>query len=412
MRFYTLRFWFHLLICLTLVVSPLGCGGGGGSDAPTEKPKVTLVNSSHETTATMTQKGEVELDTTSFDKTVVFKMETPVEGMQVDYKQKDGSIHIALSDPSNTYMPVHIVSNIVQGEEAAPGTKVVISGGALIILLVKTALVAYSTYQIGDAVYNFVTYHVDNYESYTWNSVTVVSTVEEFAEMLISLGSGAFAAITFGGGNLAKAGGKLVLKKAGKAIIKKTIQETTIELLETLGAELVAEGLNGMANDLDDQTMIRVKYEMVLGRLNLFGVIPSVYASVDFFKTSGSGCNGCLTGSEDRPFQLLIPEAGENFSNTTPTFAWGKGNGADKYFIRVMRNDGNGDGTYQTIWERDNITCLCAAYDNDGGASQALQKGESYRVVVYARDSGDSGIPDRGTSNYIQKTDEFVFHVK
>ena len=102
----------------------------------------------------------------------------------------------------------------------------------------------------------------------------------------------------------------------------------------------------------------------------------------------------------------------ETFSNTTPTFAWVKRNGADKYFIRVMRNDGNGDGTYQTIWERDNITCLCAPYDNDGGASQALQKGESYRVVVYARDSGDSGIPDSGTSNYIQKTDEFVFHVK
>ena len=118
------------------------------------------------------------------------------------------------------------------------------------------------------------------------------------------------------------------------------------------------------------------------------------------------------TYSAAADFSFIHPVAGEIFQTTTPVFSWTPHPEATKYFIRVMKNDGAGPGTYTTIWSRGGITATSIVYDSDGKAAASLQSGSTYRVNLYARSNDQTGIPDTDINDFIEKTGDVIFTIQ
>ena len=111
-------------------------------------------------------------------------------------------------------------------------------------------------------------------------------------------------------------------------------------------------------------------------------------------------------------FSFIHPVPGEIFQRTTPVFSWSPHPEATKYFIRVMKNDGNGSGTYTTIWSLGGITDTSVVYNSDGLATESLQSGNTYRVNLYARSDDQTGIPDTDINGFLEKTGDVVFSIQ
>lgn len=110
-------------------------------------------------------------------------------------------------------------------------------------------------------------------------------------------------------------------------------------------------------------------------------------------------------------FSFIHPSFGETFVSTTPLFTWNGHPEAEKYFVRIMRNDGSAPGSHRTIWERDGITTTNVVYNSDGSADEPLVRGQQYRANLYARYSSQTGIPDTDTADFIQMTGDVEFSI-
>lgn len=110
-------------------------------------------------------------------------------------------------------------------------------------------------------------------------------------------------------------------------------------------------------------------------------------------------------------FAFIHPHSGEMFSSTTPLFTWHAHFAADKYFIRIMKNDGSGPGSHRTIWEQDNIPGTSIVYNSDGSADEPLVLGQSYRTNLYARSGSQTGTPDTDPTGFLQMTGDVTFTI-
>jgi hypothetical protein len=107
---------------------------------------------------------------------------------------------------------------------------------------------------------------------------------------------------------------------------------------------------------------------------------------------------------------------GEVIGSLQPQFSWSDSVGADKFYIRVMRDNAEGtchdDESCVEIWSMGNILDRQVIFDADESASESLTPSNNYRVRVYSRDVSQTGVPqhdDLGT--YIDTTMDVAFRV-
>jgi hypothetical protein len=107
---------------------------------------------------------------------------------------------------------------------------------------------------------------------------------------------------------------------------------------------------------------------------------------------------------------------GEVIGSLQPQFSWSDSVGADKFYIRVMRDNAEGtchdDESCVEIWSMGNILDRQVIFDADESASESLTPSNNYRVRMYSRDVSQTGVPqhdDLGT--YIDTTMDVAFRV-
>ena len=113
-------------------------------------------------------------------------------------------------------------------------------------------------------------------------------------------------------------------------------------------------------------------------------------------------------------FSNFVP--GQIINSLQPQFSWSDSAGADKFYIRVMRDNAEGtchdDESCVEIWSMGNILDRQVIFDADKSASESLTPSKNYRVRVYSRDVSQTGVPqhdDLGT--YIDTTMDVTFRV-
>jgi formylglycine-generating enzyme len=114
-------------------------------------------------------------------------------------------------------------------------------------------------------------------------------------------------------------------------------------------------------------------------------------------------------------FHFTSFSPGEALNGPKPSFAWTPGAGAEKYFIRVMKDNAqhncNEAGGCAGIWEKDGITANEVVFNVDGTAQESfLRPGNNYRVRVYSRINSQTGIPD-ATGTFLDTTEDVAFWI-
>lgn len=82
---------------------------------------------------------------------------------------------------------------------------------------------------------------------------------------------------------------------------------------------------------------------------------------------------------------IIYPKLGELVSNTMPTFHWKTvkdGQSTIRYTLLVYRSD-----FATVIWRKDNFSAIQIQFNSDGKATELLEDGSSYILVVYAFDN-------------------------
>lgn len=115
-----------------------------------------------------------------------------------------------------------------------------------------------------------------------------------------------------------------------------------------------------------------------------------------------SGTNYQLT-LEPSSFYLTNLYPGEMLNSLTPVFSWSESVGADKFFIRISKDNDLGtcdeDQSCVAVWEMANITDHQVVFNADSSAWESLSPDENYRVRVYSQTSDQTGVPDQADEN-------------
>lgn len=155
--------------------------------------------------------------------------------------------------------------------------------------------------------------------------------------------------------------------------------------------------------------------------------------SVALTSTAGDTFNGTLsgntiTGTYFKPgygsaaanftrsvFHFTNFYPGEALDSPAPLFSWTPGAGAEKYYIRVMRDNAQHNchevGGCAGVWEKDGITDTGVVFNVDGTALESLIPGNNYRVRLFSRTNSQTGSPD-AAGTYLDTTMDVAFKVK
>ncbi|MBW2311191.1 MAG: carboxypeptidase regulatory-like domain-containing protein [Deltaproteobacteria bacterium] len=321
------------------------------SSSPTLISDIThLPESAFESDSDVTDsEGEVSVYSSELGKTVQMTIEDPegnrVSGLQIEFAFLNGRMLATVYDPSGTYSSAVIEVDIdgVSGTARASQQRlskgpIVITVGAVIVILIKVAVVAsaaYAAYQIADCLYELYDFHVDNFEDFSLRTITYRTTVGEIADICIEVLEGASGVITVAevistGGITAAVPKKKVFEFAASnalGLAAGELRDIFIDMIDIALEDMVVEPIGE-----DTQVYLKVHYwgTLVPPYVNAFTITP-------------------IFSSESPPDSALVGTWSGNWNNFTEEAA------GDAQVIIDQASNGNFQGR---IWDLNYSTTL------------------------------------------------------